>query len=137
MVSGAELVRVGQSSASSKLMPTLGHSAERDSCTGGGATLSEWSSRASTPCGSGPAETYPFSKRCHRALQVLTTVGTKTYYTYGICLCKKVHALPCMTSIACVSEHNISCGSAKAKADLGWLQQHPQHLQHVANGFQI
>ena len=49
-------MRLGQSSASSRLKPTLGHSAVKESCTGGGSTLSEWISNASTPCGRGPAQ---------------------------------------------------------------------------------
>lgn len=49
-------MRLGQSSASSRLKPTLGHSAVKESCTGGGSTLSECISKASTPCGRGPAQ---------------------------------------------------------------------------------
>lgn len=49
-------MRLGQSSASARPKPTLGHSAVKESWTGGGSTLSEWISSASTPWGRGPTQ---------------------------------------------------------------------------------
>ena len=126
MASGVELVREGQSSARSRLMPTLGHSADRDSWTGGGGALSECSSRASTPCGSGPVG-HSHVSALLACLAIVFLVQCRDRLAWVL------HFRYILTFM-CVYKDQVCWWHSEAYQD--WLQLRPQHLQHVADAFQ-